>query len=63
MYEQGPWSAKMNKWYQKCFEVDIQTMCGVDGSCLSIVPKCKTWVKLHKLEDVKVEDVEKFTWL
>ncbi|KAI9642015.1 hypothetical protein NHQ30_009886 [Ciborinia camelliae] len=58
----GPWNSKRNEWYKRCFEVDIQKICGGKGKQNPIVPKIENWVRLFIIEDVKVDDLRKFEW-
>ena len=61
---QGKWDAKRNKLYEKLFDVDIVKICGPEGPSRSkpIVPKVESWVRLLVMEDVKLDDLYKFTF-
>jgi hypothetical protein len=43
------------------FEVDINSICGARGPSRPIVPEFETWVRLLVFEDVKLDDLHKFT--
>ncbi|KAK5109590.1 hypothetical protein LTR85_002478 [Meristemomyces frigidus] len=58
----GPLDAKRNKLYKQLFEVDLFNICGPHGPSRQLVPKFETWVRLLVFEDVKLEDVRKFTF-
>lgn len=53
---------KRNKLYKLCFEVDVNEICGANGPSRPVVPKVQSWVRLLTLENVRVEDVYKFTF-
>jgi len=59
---QRTFDAKRNKLYEKCFEVDMFEICGSDGPSKPIVPEYNTWVRQMVFEDVKLEDIYKFTF-
>ncbi|OCK76830.1 hypothetical protein K432DRAFT_305513 [Lepidopterella palustris CBS 459.81] len=58
----GVFNAKRNMLYKRCFDVDIFKICGPKGPERPVVPKFEAWIRLHVLEDVKVEDIAKFTF-
>jgi hypothetical protein len=59
---QGKWDAKRNKLYNKCFDVDVFKICDAKGGAPPIVPKVESWVKILVMEDVKLDDIYKFTF-
>ncbi|KAL2041859.1 hypothetical protein N7G274_005644 [Stereocaulon virgatum] len=58
----GKWTQQVNDWYLECFEVNILRICGKKGPQKPIVPIYRPGVRIFELEDVKVADIEKFTW-
>ena len=60
--DQGKWDAKRNKLYEKLFDVDITKICGPTGPSKPIVPEVHPWVRLLVMEDVKLDDLYKFTF-
>jgi hypothetical protein len=40
----------------------VNKICGPNGLQITIVPKFEAWVRLHVIENVKVEDIKKFTF-
>ncbi|KFZ11258.1 hypothetical protein V502_07649 [Pseudogymnoascus sp. VKM F-4520 (FW-2644)] len=62
VFRKSLWNYEKNKYYQKCFEVDVNKVCGPNGPQRPIVPKFEAWVRLHVIENVKVEDIKFFTF-
>ncbi|KFY89762.1 hypothetical protein V500_05510 [Pseudogymnoascus sp. VKM F-4518 (FW-2643)] len=62
VFRKSTWNSEKNKYYQKCFEVDVNKICGRNGPQRPIVPKFEAWVQLHVIENVKVEDIKNFTF-
>lgn len=60
--EQGKWSSELNSVYKECFEVDLDSICGRRRPQPPLVPVYRPWVKIHEINDVKVDDIKKFTW-
>ena len=48
--------------YKKCFNLDIFQVCDAKARLKPIVPKVKPWVRLLVMEDVKLDDIYKFTF-
>lgn len=40
----------------------MNKVCGPNGPQRPIVPKFEAWVRLHVIENVKVEDIKKITF-
>ena len=62
MMVQRKWGAKRNKLYMKCFDVDIVQICGAKGPSRPIVPKAESLVRLLVMEDVKLDEIYRFTF-
>ena len=61
-YYQGKWDDDCNKLYEKLFDVNVIEICGPTGPSKPIVPTVDPWVRLLVMEDVKLDDVYKFTF-
>ena len=59
---QGGWTLKKNALYQRCFQVDINQICAAALSQRRLIPKFRSHVRVHVVENVKLEDVRKFIW-
>lgn len=62
VYLQGRWDAKRNALYKKCFDIDMFKICDAKGGMPPIVPKVESRVEVLVMEDVKLDDVYKFTF-
>jgi len=60
--KQGTWSNELNGAYKECFQVDLTSICGKKKLQPPIVPVYRPWVKVHEINDVKVDNIKKFTW-
>ncbi|KAL9116399.1 MAG: hypothetical protein Q9187_007075 [Circinaria calcarea] len=60
--EEGGWTSKKNGWYKKCFDVDMDRVCTPGLSQKEFIPKFRPWVRVHVIENVKPEAVQKFVW-
>ena len=74
---QGQWNTKRFKWYNRCFAVDLKQfdlqideeekkkrgMQEKEEGTKRLVNEIEAWVEIFKIEDVKMEDVGKFSWL
>ncbi|KAE8332223.1 hypothetical protein BDV39DRAFT_200376 [Aspergillus sergii] len=59
---QENWTDDMNMAYKHCFEVDIKSICGRGKLQPPIVRPYRPWVRIFEINDVKMENIEKFTW-
>ena len=57
---QGKWNHQSYKSYERCFGINLKEIVKDDQSWPQ---EYFTWVNLYKIENVKVEDIRKFTWL
>ncbi|KAE8373410.1 hypothetical protein BDV26DRAFT_285136 [Aspergillus bertholletiae] len=53
---------ELNAAYHKCFEVDINSVCGRGTLQPTIARLYRTWVRIFEINDVKVENFQKFVW-
>lgn len=74
---QGKWTSKRFKWFRRCFAVDLKQfdlqiddeekkkrgMQKKDEGVKRLLIDIEAWVDIYKIEDVKREDVGKFSWL
>lgn len=74
---QGQWNTKRFKWYHRCFAVDLKQfdlqideeekkkrgLQEKEEGTKRLVNEIEAWVEIFKIEDVKMEDVGKFSWL
>ncbi|KAK3622947.1 hypothetical protein LTR56_021888 [Elasticomyces elasticus] len=57
----GTWDTKRNELYKKCFDVDMKSICAGSGE-KPIVPQYEACLRFMLYEDVKAEDIHKFTF-
>lgn len=74
---QGQWNSKRFKWFHRCFAVDLKQfdlqideeekkkrgMEPKGEGVKRLLNEIEAWASIYKIEDVKVGDVGKFTWL
>ncbi|KAF6235461.1 hypothetical protein HO173_006144 [Letharia columbiana] len=74
----GQWNSKRFKWFHRCFAVDLKQFdlqideaekkkrgreeMEVEG-VKRLLNEIEAWVEIYRIEDVKMADVGKFTWL
>lgn len=74
---QGQWNTKRFKWYHRCFAVDLKQfdlqlddeekkkrgMQEKEKGTKRLRNEIEAWVEIYKIDDVKMKDVGKFSWL
>ncbi|KAJ5218481.1 uncharacterized protein N7498_000580 [Penicillium cinerascens] len=58
----GKWSTDLNKAYEECFEVNMNSICGKGKPLPPIVPAYRPWVNIFEINDVKAKHFKKWTW-
>ncbi|PYH50219.1 uncharacterized protein BO96DRAFT_492676 [Aspergillus niger CBS 101883] len=56
----GPWTRELKDAYCTCFEIDLDSICGRRRLQAPIVPVYRPWVRTFEINDVQVEDIQKF---
>ncbi|PYH48991.1 uncharacterized protein BP01DRAFT_388823 [Aspergillus saccharolyticus JOP 1030-1] len=59
---QKQWSPELNSAYEECFGINLDSFCGKGPLKYPIIPVYRPWVRIFEINDVKVEDIRKFTW-
>ena len=59
---QGGWTLRKNEWYRDCFQVDVNLICASGVEQRRLIPKFRPHVRVHVVENVRLEDVRKFIW-
>ncbi|KAJ6003539.1 hypothetical protein N7522_006231 [Penicillium canescens] len=60
--QQGEWSQSLNMAYEDCFEVNMISICGKGKKQAPIVPKYRPWVRIYEINNVRLENLKKWTW-
>lgn len=55
----GRWVSKTHKKYRRCFGIDLKALGQGEKK---LAPEYEAWVSLFVVEDIKLEDIRKYTW-
>ncbi|KAL2810901.1 hypothetical protein BJX63DRAFT_433863 [Aspergillus granulosus] len=58
----GTWTTEINDAYTRCFDMNLDLLCGEGKRYPPLIPLYRPWVKIQEINNVKVEDICKFEW-
>ena len=59
---QSSWTPDVNAMFLECFKIDFSASCGVGKLQRAMTPEYQPYINIFRLEDVGLQDLEKFIW-